>query len=118
MIRGWVHGLIHSTLNGPNATTLVNVGQVCVYIWDGKINNKSRVLYHNMGNTGQEYTVWIVDCAKKHAITGRGREDGYTVHYWARNRTFGGSGHWDTLDEAKAHYDDLRGAVPDQLSLL
>jgi len=117
-IRGWVFGIIDSHLNGPSATTRVNIGDVVTYLWDGKINNKSGLLYNNAGHTGQEYTVWIVDCAKKFGKTGKGHEEGYSVHYMARNRSFGGSGHWDTLDQAKAHYDDLRGAVPDQLSLL
>lgn len=122
-IRGWVHGVINTHENPPPGSQpdrpRVNIedGTIVIARWDGRINGKSDLLFYNCGSVRDEFACWVVDQAAKHAITGIGWDHGYAVRYMARNRTFGGSGWHETLDEAMRHYDRLRGMQAEQPAL-
>ena len=119
-IYGWAHAIIHDQLNygrGPG-DVLLKTTECVPYFWDkAKVGDSPSVGSSSVNKVGDPYVVWIVDCAKVYAITGRGHEDGYTYHYRAKSGNFGGSGHMDTLEEALERYDNIRGAKPQNLSL-
>lgn len=111
-IYGWAFGIINASLNPAGADRRVRVDDAVVRFDDRRKAADSPLIgCSSTIRPGEPFVVWIVDRAQAWGL------EGYTVAYSARSRVFGGAGTYDTLDEAIAAYDRLRGIEVEQLAL-
>lgn len=120
-IRGWAYRCIEGRINYQHRDhPFVRMDAVVERFDDSLIGGKDIPLGKGSVTSDVPIVVWIVDTdawmqfVKPEAV-GRG---GYHVMYVNKNHTMGGSGHYDTLEEAVKAYDYYRNAVPEQMALL
>lgn len=113
-IYGWAFGLIDARLNPAGADRPRLRFDESVVRFDDRVRVRDTPAVHESSviREDAEFVVWITD----RSAYGDG-STGFLVEYMARGRTFGGMQHCDTLDEAIAAYDEIRGAQVEQLAL-
>ena len=119
VIYGWAAGIIERDVNPPgHDRPRVPVfsrpdrpGAVERYDDQCRVDDSPVIHASSVHKPTDRFVVWILDRAIAYGDTG------YSIHYRAQNHTFGGIWKADTLDEAIAAYDRIRGATPEQLDL-
>lgn len=121
-IYGWAHAIVFGDINfqGPDdpAFDWIRIPDVVRYLDDRCKVGDGFVGISSVNKAGDRYVVYVIDCAELARRRGRGRDEGYRVVYRSANRTFGGSSHYDTIEEARDCYDRMRGRSAEQLTLL
>lgn len=118
-VYGWAAGIMERRLNPegldrpriPMFSRHDRPGAVERYDDQCRVRDSPVIHASSVHGPDDRFVVFIVDRQIAY------HRPGYSINFEAQKRNFGGSWHADTLDEAVAAYDRIRGATPEQLDL-